>query len=200
MDVTQFAMPADQAREKFEAYRAALKVKHDKVDEDLCRAYEAMSKGTVVLDLLSTLREAGVTDSGWPALAIAQATRDFVFWRGLYRGGGSFYWETTGRWGSPTEDRTKRIVVPDQTFSAQPTMLNGRAMVPHVPPELRPTRGLTSYHILFEAEWDDVAPVDPFLLKRLGPPGSMLFGIIAHWDLTELERAVLARHLLTGVS
>jgi hypothetical protein len=62
-------------------------------------------------------------------------------------------------------------------------------MVPPVPPGLQPKFGLGNYHILWEAEWEMVAPKDPALLKHIGGD---LYAVLATWDLTEIERTVLA--------
>lgn len=43
-----------------------------------------------------------------------------------------------------------------------------------------------------EAQWRPVPPVDPFLLKHLG---GTLYVVLAQWDLTPLEQAVLAGRL-----
>lgn len=66
-----------------------------------------------------------------------------------------------------------------------------RAIVPNIPPRLRPKRGLHLYTILWEAEWaiDPVPPVDPALLRHLRGD---LYVLCGTWDLTDLERAVLA--------
>jgi hypothetical protein len=45
--------------------------------------------------------------------------------------------------------------------------------------------------ILWEAEWQHV-PSDPLLLRHITGP---LYAVLASWDLTELERAVLSRRL-----
>ncbi len=61
-------------------------------------------------------------------------------------------------------------------------------MVPLIPPALRPSTDFRNFHILWEAEWQRVAPKDPALLKHVG---GHLYAVLATWDLTELERAVL---------
>lgn len=63
--------------------------------------------------------------------------------------------------------------------------------MPTIPPKLRPKRGqLGLYHLLFEAEWglDPDPPVDPALVRHLGGD---LYAVLAVWDLTDVERAVL---------
>lgn len=62
------------------------------------------------------------------------------------------------------------------------------AMVPIIPPELRPPHALSNYHILWEADWRPEPPVDPALLKHIGGD---LYAVLATWNLTEVERAVL---------
>ena len=47
---------------------------------------------------------------------------------------------------------------------------------------------LDRYFILWEADWQRRAPVDPALLR---PVGGDLYVVVATWDLTDLERAVL---------
>lgn len=66
-----------------------------------------------------------------------------------------------------------------------------KAMVPTIPPALRPPHKLSGYVVLWEAEWTVgamIAPGDPALLKHLG--GDM-YALLAVWDLSDLERAVL---------
>jgi hypothetical protein len=67
-------------------------------------------------------------------------------------------------------------------------------LVPIIPAPIRPTRRLDQYHILWEADWQ-AAPTDPILLQKLT---GNLFVILAAWDLTELERAVLSVRLLSS--
>ena len=66
-----------------------------------------------------------------------------------------------------------------------------RAMVPPIPPALRPPYKLGNYAILWEATWEKVPrpPGDPALLRHIGGD---LYAVLAIWDLTDLERAVLA--------
>ncbi len=65
--------------------------------------------------------------------------------------------------------------------------------MPIVPINLRPKRGLANYHILWEAEWHNVVPVDPLLLRRLGKGDLWL--VVAAWDLTEVEQAALTARI-----
>lgn len=75
---------------------------------------------------------------------------------------------------------------------------DGYALVPMVPADAREEAGnpqLSKCWILWEVErWADkrigaVPDRDPFLLKHVG---GELYAILAAWDLTDLERAVMA--------
>ena len=71
----------------------------------------------------------------------------------------------------------------------------GYAMVPMVPADVRPETGqLKDWFVLWEVEqWHDnrhtEPPRDPFLLKHIG---GTLYAILAEWDLTEVERSIMA--------
>ena len=80
----------------------------------------------------------------------------------------------------------------DGMFEAGTGLASGlRAIVPNIPPRLRPGRGLQLYTLLWEATWavDPVPPGDPALLRKLGGD---LYIVLGTWDLTALEQAVLS--------
>jgi hypothetical protein len=105
----------------------------------------------------------------------------------------------TGLWGRVAWHR--RLRFPAGTFPRTgPQGYDTRdrpALVPIVPPNLRPDRALSRYVILFEAEWRPVPPVDPLLLRHLH---GALYVVLAAWDLTPIERAVLAGRFAEGRS
>lgn len=63
-----------------------------------------------------------------------------------------------------------------------------RARVPFIPPQHRPRFRLDRYHLLWDAVWEQALPVDPLLLKHLDGP---FYAVLAAWDLTPLEQAVM---------
>ena len=69
-----------------------------------------------------------------------------------------------------------------------PVASSQRAVVPAIPVHLRPAGDLGEFFILFEAEWDKHAPPDPLLLKHIG---GHMYSVLAQWDLTDVEKAVL---------
>lgn len=69
---------------------------------------------------------------------------------------------------------------------------HGTTLVPLTPPAHRPRRPrrMSSCHVLWEVEdWSATPPRDPALLRHIRGD---LWVVLAVWDLTELERAVLA--------
>jgi hypothetical protein len=65
-----------------------------------------------------------------------------------------------------------------------------RAPAPVIPPQHRPTLPLSQHWLLWHVEeWKRVAPVDPMLILPFGANG--LGVVVAHWDLTPVERMVM---------
>jgi len=63
--------------------------------------------------------------------------------------------------------------------------------VPLIPVHLRPRKAIDKYHVLWEADWNQY-PVDPYLLRRFGADAWL---VVAAWDLTPVERAVMSSKL-----
>jgi hypothetical protein len=68
----------------------------------------------------------------------------------------------------------------------------GKAQVPMIPPRHKPAGHLRAYRVLFEAVWERRPPVDPMLLRHVGGP---FYVVVAQWDLSPLEQAVLRARL-----
>lgn len=183
----EMVMPAAEAKERYRAYMAALRQRDNSEYREVARLYREVAKGKPIINAAQTIVKAGVfPDSKMPKLAITRADYRFVLWS---------YWE--GRfYGLRNKERGWRktfchnanFTLPE-TPGFRDARQDGVAVVPLIPPEHAPPQGKESdFWILWEAEWQ-AAPRDPLLLKRIHGP---LFAVIAHWDLTEVERAVLA--------
>jgi hypothetical protein len=197
MDLTTIEMDPAAARQAFLEYRDSVRRRHDVEEAQIMRGYQALAKGESVIDLVSTIRTGGgrLQPGGWrgavwvPNLAVMRADQRWC-WVSTHSDGRVEYHSKR----SYTSRETRNLVALPPGTLPSPSGANtsygeARAMVPPVPPHHRPAAALGSYHILFEAEWRDVAPEDPALLRHIGGD---LYVIVATWDLTELERTVLA--------
>lgn len=162
-------------------------------DRELLKAYKALCRqGMRLIHIPSVIRDAGLTaKEKLPKLALcpADATRcEFSTQFGRYfrpLGTKVAYkqYQIELPWPAEITDTEwrKRNNYP----------LQARALVPTVPPHLRPD-DLSQYWILWEAEWQPQAPVDPLLLSRVN---THTFAIVASWDLTPLEQRILEGRL-----
>jgi hypothetical protein len=199
------------AREKVAEYLKSVRDRHNTEDNAILQGYKALARGRTIIDLPKVIRlggcfQDGTPQQGLPRIAIATASHEFV-WASRWRDGSvTFRPGIISSWGPNRISNQRRKDVyrlPAGTLSTEVkevydsrTMNNPwsgtyRAMVPHVPPGLRPGHSLDNYQILFEVEeWapDPTAPRDPALLKHIGGD---LYAVLATWDLTPLEQSVL---------
>ena len=210
MNVPLITVDKEQAREKLRAYR---RDRHKDAEEEYracAEAYEALAEGTPLVDIEQAIRSGGFDDKMRPRLAIAAADRKQV----------RFTWspnqpvaEFDARRSTQFSARLMIFIdmkrlhglvrqrrLRDGTLSTFDAYVQGYARVPMVPADVRPETGqLRDWHILWEVdEWADrpflaEPPRDPLLLKHIR--GS-LYAVLAQWDLTELERAVMRETLV----
>lgn len=175
---------AKQARTAYRDYRRAWKERHGPDDEALMLCYRAIARGQTVLDLRQTILDAGFHEDGLPKLAIVHAAAK--------RCNVTHHWSELV-YSDEKPDRRNAMEHRRIVFRGMPQgpeghrYETGRADVPIIPPKLRPVEALETYSILWEADWRR-APADPLLLKRLT---TIFYAVIAQWDLTPLEQAVM---------
>lgn len=201
-------MDREQAREAYLDYAEAVKRRHDAEDAAIAKGYKALAEGKRLINLRDAMRRGGVDDRGRPRLAVAPALAEWVWMARSRTGAVSFAPVAAprnavmGSWRAATRhvQGSGQVNFPEGTLAELGNDWDywklgrwaNRAMVPIVPPALRPARAMTGYHILFEAEWEQVPPVDPALIRHLAGD---LWVLLAEWDLTDLERAVLAARI-----
>lgn len=178
----------EQARELWKKYQTH-RAYQSPQDAEIAAIYKRIAQGKTVIRALESIRAAGCDERGLPKLAIARADATLCYWH-TRRDEGQF---TDSRWWN----HSNRIALKSKTTPIQwpgVPQPNGvhEAIVPLIPVHLRPKRGLANYHILWEAEWTKRYPVDPFLLRRFGGDAWL---VVAAWDLTEVERAVMSQRL-----
>jgi hypothetical protein len=202
VNIETISMDPKAAALAFKDYRTAVKLATDdrrrREDEQVMRAYKAASKGLQVLDLHEVMKATGLNAQFYPKLAICRAHMERCrVWMGS---------EGTAIFHDPERQAhlrsRNRTILPADTFgrwtySDRPHrwQTTAVAMVPTIPPALRPKHALSGYFILWEAVWQPAPPVDPLLLKHLG---GALYAVLAAWDLSAIERAVLRGRLTTS--
>jgi hypothetical protein len=193
MELKTIQMERAMARRHFLDYRAAVRERHGEEDAEIMRGYRALAKGQQLIKLSETIAAGGFelksrTNAAAPVLVpkLAVMAADQKWCWLLTQADGSLQFKAHDSWRSK---KAERVEFPAGTFAGlSHSRDNFRALVPPIPPRLRPTIALSNFHILWEAEWQRCAPKDPALLRHIGGD---LYAVLAVWDLTELERAVL---------
>lgn len=186
MNVEKIVVDRKKALELYRAYKTHQHYS-EPIDHEIQRAYQLIAQGRMVIKALESIQNAGLNSDGWPKLALANALVKTCHCE-LSREGVAMF--TKGGWGADRDRKnTFRVTGLRRAVPMKEWRENAQAMVPLVPIHLRPKRALGNYHILWEAEWKRVPPVDPMLLRRIGGD---LWLVVAAWDLTEVERAAMA--------
>lgn len=179
MNVQPLNVTKDQARVALREYKQHRNV-YDKRDWEIERIYRQIAKGKTVISVHDAIQRAGFDDNNRPHLAISRADDQECFCS--VSTDEVIYSQT--RWHSR---RATRIVWP----GAKSGRWDLIAKVPRIPPQYRPSLAdLPKYHILWEADWKEI-PRDPYLLRRIGKDAWV---VLAAWDLTDVEMAVLRAH------
>lgn len=183
MKLANIGMEKAQAWNAYREYRTAIGKSGDQRDKAVMAGYKALAKGKTVIDLLQCMKEAGTFESGLPRLAIIRADKNTCYC--LREKNGSLKFCNHNSCWIRGE---ARIYFKSGTFMTRSDDVKGKAIVPLIPPQFRPGPSmLKKYFILWEANWETV-PKDPALLKHLS---GNLYSVVATWDLTPVEQAVL---------
>jgi hypothetical protein len=197
MTLDTITMDPAAAKQAYREYQAAVRAERGDVrgrwhaeDVALARGYRQLAKGRALLDVGAAMRTAGLRADGYPKLAICSSHLEKCFCQLDWNGGATFS-GSEWQWGRRQSHKPERVEFPPDTF-ARPAAGNRNVvstLVPIIPPALRPKTQLEKFHTLWEVEsWTLEPPRDPLLLRHLS---AHLYAVVAVWDLTELERAIL---------
>jgi len=195
MQVEAFSEIKSIASEKWKEYRQAVKVnKNIPAYKELARAYNHLKNGKKIIDIFKVIQKAGVTENFHPKLAIVKADSKKV--RCFYNRDGKVTFvahkENIG-WSKEWRPIASDVML-DKCLPARPNnsewTIQLEAPVPLIPPKAIPDKLTDDYYILWEVdEWRMIPPTDPYLLKRIT---KTLFVVVAAWNLTDLEKSVMA--------
>jgi hypothetical protein len=194
MDLQTVTMDPAEAAERAKSYESLRMPTPE--DRAIVAGLVALAAGKQLINLPETIRAGGEDELGLPRLAVMWADRPWCYVVRETSGTIEFEWDPYNRFDS----RTRRFTFTDAlTPRAHADLPDGattgrlRSHVPPIPPEHRPGLSrLRKFAVLWEVEeWetDPTPPRDPALLR---PLMGDLWSVEAIWDLTDLERAVLA--------
>ena len=207
MELSTITMEPEAAKAAFEEYAAAVRAGHDEEDQAIADGYKALAEGKPLINLPQTLAAGGVDtievtqpwrtepfdgDRATPGVLSRQREARLHPGRRPRRRLPDHRRQARAGAAPPQPPRPlpdpRRHVRQGRELTAAPYL---KAIVPNIPPRLRPKRGLQLYTLLWEAEWavDPLPPSDPALLRQLGGD---LYIVLGTWDLTALEQAVLS--------
>jgi hypothetical protein len=205
MDVQTITMDRADAFSKLLQYQEAVKRSKDLADRILVKTYKQLAEGRALVNLKDVIRAAGVDELHRPRFAVARANQTHVWFttRSWTRNGYLPRFSTyRDKFGQDSDRATRHHIelpaglwpeCPANCHEINPHIRHPsrlRAMVPLIPPQLRPEDSLGNYHILWDVKgaWQEEPPRDPFLLKCVDGD---LYAVHAVWDLTDLEMQVM---------
>lgn len=188
MDVQKLSMDKEQARILYNEYRAHSDYQ-TKDDAAIAAIYKRIAQGKLVIRALASITAAGVDEKGLPKLAIMRADQREAHLT-IRNDEVTFFAPKTR-----SKDTHFSVPMPGVKYAEwqDKRRYGQKAQVPLIPVHLRPRRGIQNYCVLWEADWQ-AYPVDPYLLRRCGQDAWI---VVAAWDLTPVERAVMSSRLNT---
>src|SRR3990170_853626 len=158
MELQTIEMPVDEAKQAFREYRHAIRSAKTAVvnseDAQIARCYKALAEGRQVINIMEAFEQAGEDDKGLPRLAIARADETRIMVR-------QHNWRTEVEMGP--EDlvgyRRANAAIQGRLFVIPCSDRDRRredmyAIVPNIPPALRPPHSLQNNHLLWEPRWE----------------------------------------------
>lgn len=201
MDAENIEMSEEEAREAYEEYSRLVKDREEEHLEILKKCTYHLSQGRKVLNIYDVIKNGGVFENGEPKLAIARADwKQVVFTKHKGKSGVFSDEKTTRNWGVTKAN----INLPNNYFDddwgmqtdsegkvyswSSPVREAVQTATPIIPAVLTPQGKLNNYYILFEVIGRRRVGADPLLLRRLS---DNMFVVLATWDVSPLEQAVL---------
>lgn len=189
MDVQSMNVDKEEAHKLWKKYQSH-RAHHTAEDAEIARIYKAIANGKLIIPALAEIVRTGLNEAKLPKLAIGRADEKVVYLSTQSNGSATM---SGTAWVNGNTARARVFQFKEGSFPGIATQRHRmEAMMPLIPVDIRPKRGLQNYHVLWEVdEWErSKVPVDPLLLRRHGEDTWVVLGA---WDLTQVERSVMAR-------
>lgn len=207
MEIQELIVGKQEIEKELEHLKHAIKEgyisKRTTIARDLLAVYGHLQHGGKIIDLFKIFHEHGLKD-GHPKLAIVQFNARYCYLYKKNNGGAVFSNENKRQYHVYANKSNGDIELPPDTYEWGEILEQGlrwKTVAPMVPGRVLTIAStkLTPqyYHVLFEVDvWakskPPTPPRDPILGKMLTPN---IFGVIATWDLTEIERTIIKGRL-----
>jgi len=212
MEVEELVIPKEQAEAELKALKEAIRrhaqLRKEEIRRELMAVYGHLRHYGKIIDIYESFRKAGLNKDGDPRLAICRADAKQCYCLKIEDGSAIFSMERLDRWQRQPRKTYAEVKLPAGTFQWQPidptrplNAYNIKNQLVQCPAPIIPAKilveevrhRLKNYHVLWEVKaWKPVPPQDPILLKRLT---ANLFGVLATWELTALEKAIVRGHV-----
>jgi len=196
MTLQTFTETRRNALAKWREYKAAEKISKNPMYRDMRKIYHQMKSGRLIVDIAQAMKMAGVHTNYHPKMAIAKASAKKIAC--LYHKDGDVEFMHGTGWNdriTAADVCLKQClpIIPDTILANRWDRFKLEAPVPLIPPKHLPKTLTDDYYVLWEVDvWKMVPPTDPWLLRRITKTH---FVVLEGWDLTELEKSVMATHL-----
>lgn len=196
MKVENLEVAKEEVSKELAALKKGIKkgyiTKRKALTRELFAIYGHLKYGGKIVDLHKSMKKAGLLKTiNAPRLAVIQGGTKWCYLHKKRNGGAIF---STERKDWHVYIKKDDVVLPADTFVWK-NEDHLRTLAPIIPPRINVeiSARIIPYHyyIIFETESWAKAPLpprDPILATRLS---KLLFGVLATWDLTELERNII---------
>lgn len=208
MKVEEIAVTKQEVESELHDLKMAMNLGYisnkNRLVKDLLAVYGHLKHGGKIVDVNDAFHKAGLDENDDPKLAIVRADSNLCYLYKRRNGAAIFSIENKGSWQVHKLKKLGDVELKPGTFQWKdysPGENRRKTLVPFIPPRVAITVSTRimpkHYHIIFEPEvWSRStprrAPRDPILGKMLT---ENMFGILATWDLTDLETKIVEGRL-----
>ena len=195
MHVDKLLFSKDEALKLLQRYQTH-KAYQSPIDQEIERVASLIAKGKMIVRGMGSIVGAGLNAQQLPKLALARADAKLCRLDAYQNGAAAM--TSLGKedeWATGRMARSRIFRFAANSFPGIAVKYKSRAWAPHIPPDIRPRRGIENYHVIWEALWERAPPVDPILVRQIGK--NDFYMVLAQWDLTEVEREVMRSRMGT---